>query len=322
MPEQENKPQTATSARFLKSVLVLSLTLGVILIGIVSMNLDSLRKPIMDELSQITGLSIEIESLNLSLSNGLSLRGDGLKVNSKSNSQQIFSAEEFFLNAELEPLLKRQLKIKRILLVKPTLNVALESKPDFPVFPDTSKTSKAPDQGIPLQPDEVESLGLPKTLKPDTNFIGSIRKLLKHQNLSLRTIEMKDATLTFIRAESNSRPTKKIPILISARFDLSSPSPNQFNIDGKLFHFETEGLNFTGTLNAIDLLGEYIPVKATLESASLPITKINMLKKMLASLEVVPVTLESGEVEKLFIHFHNINHFVLRWSSRSRTWAY
>ena len=57
----------------------------------------------MSELSQITGLPIEIKSLNLSLSKGLSLHGNGLNVRSKDNSQQIFSAQDIFLNVKLKP---------------------------------------------------------------------------------------------------------------------------------------------------------------------------------------------------------------------------
>ena len=115
MSEQENKPQTAKLGKFIKLTLATSLILGVVLLGIVSMEMASLRESIMGELSQMTGLPIEIESLNLSLSNGLSLRGRGLKVGSKDGSQQIFSAQDLFLDAELEPLLTGQLKIRKIL---------------------------------------------------------------------------------------------------------------------------------------------------------------------------------------------------------------
>ena len=83
MPEHANKSQPSKSGKIFKFVLIISFVLGVILIGIVSLNLDSLREPIMDELSQMSGFSIEIESLSLSLSNGLNLQGDGLKVSSK-----------------------------------------------------------------------------------------------------------------------------------------------------------------------------------------------------------------------------------------------
>ena len=139
MSDQKNTPQTTKSGRLAKITLGVFLILIIILTGIVSMNLDSLRKSVMEEFNQITGLSIEIESLNLSLSNGLSFRGGGLKVNLENNSNQILSAKEIFLNAELRPLLKRQLKIKKIILIKPAIEIALESKPDVTAFSDISK---------------------------------------------------------------------------------------------------------------------------------------------------------------------------------------
>ena len=110
MPEEEIKSQIAKSSRFIKVFLITTLILGIALIGIFSASIDYFRNPIMSELSQITGLPIEIKSLNLSLSKGLSLHGSGLNVRSKDNSQQIFSAQDIFLNVKLKPILKNWLQ--------------------------------------------------------------------------------------------------------------------------------------------------------------------------------------------------------------------
>ena len=93
MPNLVNVLKAKKIRKHTKFALVVSLILGIILFGVVSVNLDSLREPIINELSEITGLSIQIESLNISLSNGLSLRGSGLTVRSKYNFQEIFSAK-------------------------------------------------------------------------------------------------------------------------------------------------------------------------------------------------------------------------------------
>ena len=203
MPKQENKPPTFKSGQFFKVALAVCLILGMILTGIIIMNLDNLRKPIMDELSQMTGLSIEIESLSLSLSNGLSLRGGGLKVNSKDGSKEIFSAKDIFLNAELRPLLKRQLKIKKINLVKPIMNIAWEPKSDSVDLTDISVAEKTLDRELPPQPDKTKVSELPVTPRSKTYLMESIRKLLKRQDLSLRTVEIKDATLIIVQPRSN-----------------------------------------------------------------------------------------------------------------------
>lgn len=315
MSEQESISQTAKSGRFLKFGLAISLFFVVIFIGIVSMNLDFLRGPIVDELSQMTGLSIEIESLNLSLSNGLSLRGGGLKVSSKDDSQKIFLAEDFFLDAELKPLLKRQLKIKKIILVKPTMNVVLESKLGSNTLSDTPKIGEIVDQKTILQPSETASSDLPRKLQSEPSLIGSIQKILQRQDLSLRKFEIKDARLTLVRPQSNSLPARKIPVFVNARLDLSNPNTGQIDIDGELSHIKIGGINLTGTLKAIDLLGKHIPVNLALESTSLPITKINTLIETLASPELIPVNFESGEIEKMFIHLKgliNPNHNQLK----------
>ena len=122
MPNLVNVLKAKKIRKYTNFAVVVSLILGIILFGVFSIDLDSLRKPFIKELSEITGLTIEIESLNFSLSSGLSLRGSGLKVRSKDNSQQIFSAQNIFLNAKLKPLLKGQLKIRKIILVNPIMN--------------------------------------------------------------------------------------------------------------------------------------------------------------------------------------------------------
>ena len=311
MPEPENKAQTAKSSRFIKFALIISFILGVGLIAIFSMSLDSFRKPIVDELSQMTGLSIEIDSLELSLSHGLSLRGTGLKVNSKDNSRQIFSAEDLFLDAELEPLLNRQLKISKITLVKPAMDVALDPAPDSTALPKSPQTEKTHDPKTSIPFEQTK-----KTVtEPEGDLMEPIRKVLEREDLSLRAVEIKDAVLTLVRPKADSLPAREIPVLANARFDLSRPNSGQINIEGKLSQVQIEGLNFTGTLKSRDFLAKHIPVNVDMESTSLPITRINTLVKTFAGPGAMPVKLESGQVEKIFVHLEGLvdpNHDPLR----------
>ncbi len=311
MPEQENKVQTAKSSRLFKFTLITSLILGVILIVGFSMSLDSFRKPIMDELSKATGLSIEIKSLKLSFSHGLGLRGTGLKVNSKDGSRQIFSAEDLFLDAELEPLLNRQLKIRKITLVKPAMSVVLGSKVDSTALSESPQAGKTPDHETPRQPDQMKN-AVPE---PEDDLMEPIRKILERKDLSLRAVEIKDAALTLVRPKTDSLPAKKIPVTVNARFDLSRPNPDQVTIDGKLSQVDIEGLSFTGTLKTRDLLANHIPVNIDLESTSLPITRISTLIETFAGPEAIPVKMESGQIEKIFIRLEGLvdpNHDPLK----------
>jgi len=311
MPEQENKVQTAKSSRLFKFTLITSLILGVILIVGFSMSLDSFRKPIMDELSKATGLSIEIKSLKLSFSHGLGLRGTGLKVNSKDGSRQIFSAEDLFLDAELEPLLNRQLKIRKITLVKPAMSVVLGSKVDSTALSESPQAGKTPDHETPRQPDQMKN-AVPE---PEDDLMEPIRKILERKDLSLRAVEIKDAALTLVRPKIDSLPAKKILMTANARFDLSRPNPDQVTIDGKLSQVDIEGLSFTGTLKTRDLLANHIPVNIDLESTSLPITRISTLIETFAGPEAIPVKMESGQIEKIFIRLEGLvdpNHDPLK----------
>ena len=75
MSNLANNIQTAKLGKYIRFTVVAGLILGTIVIGIFSAKMDSFHELITNELSQITGLPIEIESLKLSLSKGLSFHG-------------------------------------------------------------------------------------------------------------------------------------------------------------------------------------------------------------------------------------------------------
>ena len=161
------------------------------------------------------------------------------------------------------------------MLVKPTMDIVLESKPNSIGLSDTPESTETHNQRTPFQSDKVESPEPLEIPEPGIGLTGSIRNLFKSQSLSLRTVEIKNAKLIFVRSRNNLLPAKKIPMLLSARFDLTSPVPNQINIDGKLPHVEVEGLGFKGTLKASDLLAENIPINVDLKSTFVSVKKIN-----------------------------------------------
>ena len=306
MPNLVNVLKAKKIRKHTKFAVVVSLILGIILFGIFSANLDSLRKPIIKELSQMTGLSIQIESLNISFSNGLSLRGSGLKVHSKDNSQEIFSAQNIFLNAKLKPLLKGQLKIRKIILVNPTMNVSLKSEIKPIDSPNFFKNMGPLRQGAPAKPKSTESSELIGTPTTEVSLLKSLRNLFQNQNSSLRVIEVKNAELLLVRPKFDLFPEKKIPIRVSARLDLINPIPNQININGDLSRLEIEGLSFRGTLKVNDLLAKETSINVALESAPIPVKKINTLAEALSNPESTPVEFTSGQIEKISIHLKGI----------------
>ena len=298
--------KTTKLKKYTKFAVIAGIILGVILFGVLSTNLDSLRKPIIEELSEITGLTIEIESLNLSLEGGLSLRGSGLKVSSKDNSQQIFSAKKIFLNAKLKPLMKGQLKIRKIILVNPTMNVALKPKTDPIDSPEIFKNMRPLSQRALAKPKNAENsqpTGIPAT---EVSLFTSLRNLFQNQNLSLRIIEVKNAELLLVRPKFDLLPAKNIPIGLSARLDLINPTPNEININGDISRLEIEGLSFRGTLKANDLLAKEISINAKLESAPITAKTINTLAESLSYPNSFPAKFKSGQVEKIFIDLKGI----------------
>ena len=306
MPNLVNVLKAKKKRKYTKFAVVVSLILGIILFGVFSIDLDSLRKPFIKELSEITGLTIEIESLNFSLSSGLSLRGSGLKVRSKDNSQQIFSAQNIFLNAKLKPLLKGQLKIRKMLLVNPIMNVALKPKTKTIDSPDIFKNMGPLSQAVPAKPKSTESSELTGTPSTEESLFKSLRNLFQNQNLSLRVIEVRNAELLLVQPNLDLFSAKKIPIRVSARLDLINPIPNQININGDLSHLEIEGLSFRGTLKVNDLLAKETSINVELESTPIPAQKINTLAEKLSNPESTPVKFTSGQIEKIFIDLKGI----------------
>ena len=165
---------------------------------------------------------------------------------------------------------------------------------------------KTLDRELPPQSDKTKVSELPVTPRSKTYLMESIRKLLERQDLSLRTVDIKDATLIIVQPRSNSLPARKIPILVSTQLELTRPNPNQVNVDGKLSNVEIGGLSFRGTLKAKDLLSEQIPINIDLESTALPIIKANTLAEKLTGLETISVKFKSGQIQNIFIHLQGL----------------
>jgi uncharacterized protein involved in outer membrane biogenesis len=303
MSPQEIKKKTNKSTRFIKFTLIAGI-LGIAIIGLISANLPSLREPIMKELSRSTNLSIEIKSLNLSLFNGLRLQGAGLKVSSKDGEKKIFSAQNLILDAELKSLMAGQLKIKKIVLVKPVINITFDSKVVSSNLLNIPKNIDTKFQKNILKPDDVVKQKILETKTPETGLLESIRNLLKEQSLSLRSITIKEGKFIFSKPDGNLPFLKITPIFLNAQIDVSNPTSSQVNIKGKLSHIVAGALKFKGTVEALDVLEELSPVKINIESTSFPLSKIYSLINM----EVIPnsVTIESGQIEKIFINLKGL----------------
>ncbi|MGY8766441.1 MAG: AsmA-like C-terminal region-containing protein, partial [Nitrospinaceae bacterium] len=262
------------------------------------------REPIMKELSRSTNLSIEIESLNLSLFNGLRLQGSGLKVSSKDGVNKIFSAQNLVIDAELKSLLAGQLKIKKILLVKPIINITFDSKVVSSNLLNISKKIDTKFQKNILKPNDVVKQKALKTKTPEISLLESIRNLLKEQSLSLRSITIKKGEFIFSKPDGDKPFLIITPIFLNAQLDISNPTSSQINIKGKLSHIVAGALKFKGTIEALDVLEGLSPVKVNIESTSFALNDLYSL----INAEAIPnsVIIKSGKIEKIFINVEGL----------------
>jgi hypothetical protein len=302
MAEKKIKTKTNTSVKLIKLALITGL-LGITIIGLISANLSSLREPIMKELSRLTNLSIEIKSLNLNLFNGLRLQGGGLKVSSKDGKNKIFSAQNLILDAELKSLMAGQLKIKKIVLVKPIINITFDSKVVTQDLLNISKNIDIKNKKNILKSSEVAAPPLEKKTT-ETGTLKSIRNLLKEQSLSLRSIKIKEGEFILSKPDGDFPFLKIPPIFLSAQVDITNSSSSQVNIKAKLSQIVAGALKFKGTVGAFNILDELSPVKINIESTSFPLSHIYSL----IDTEAIPspVTIESGQIEKIFINLEGL----------------
>jgi len=301
MPESENKGPVAKSfRRSIKFVLTAGLLIGVLLVGAIFLDLNSFRRPIMDGLSRATGLSIEIGSLSLSLSHGLKLRCGGLKVRSSDGAREIFAANTLFLDAELEPLLSRKLKIQSITLIQPKMKVSLGT-----MRPASSLAAPA-STGKPAEEPRPESKAVPELLPP-SDLMEPVWNILNRPDLSLRTVEVRGGELTLLHSGKGPLPIAETPVRVNARFDLSRSDSNRINITGELSQVEIKNLRLKGTLDIGDALGSLIQVDGNLASKPFPLTDLNALAETFAEPgSRIPPELKSGQVEQVFIHVEGL----------------
>jgi hypothetical protein len=298
MAEKKIKTKTNKLARLIKLILIAGL-LGIVIIGLISANLSSLREPITKELSRLTNLSIEIESLNLSLLNGLRLQGRGFKVSSKDGANKIFSAQNLILDAELKSLITGQLKIKNIVLVKPVININFDSKLVSHGLLNISKNIDTKNKKNILEPSKVEKKPPLEAKTPETGILESMRNLLKEQSLYLRSIKIKEGEFIFSKSAGDFHFFKIPPIFLSAQLNITNSSSSEVNIKGKLSQIVAGALKFKGTVEAFNILKELSPVKINIESTSFPLSNIYSFIDTEATSS--PVAIESGQIEKIFI---------------------
>ncbi|MFQ5672567.1 MAG: AsmA-like C-terminal domain-containing protein [Nitrospinales bacterium] len=104
--------------------LLLGLLAAAVLLAVIFVDPETLRKPLAVKISEATGYQVEMQTLDLSFFPVLGLKAGELQA--RSESRELFAAESLFLEVDPTFLLSRRIKIKRAILLKPVLTVYLD----------------------------------------------------------------------------------------------------------------------------------------------------------------------------------------------------
>ena len=135
--KQSAPPRNSPSLKQKKPRLFLKLAIGVasllalLIILIVSVNLNTFREPITEALSRATGLKIKIEFLDWGFSEGLKFKCKGVQIFSGETEEELVSTKDLFISLNWLPLLDQRVVINSVTLVGPVLKI-LEEIQQYP----------------------------------------------------------------------------------------------------------------------------------------------------------------------------------------------
>lgn len=222
------------------SVVAMFVLLGATLIMLSILNVNSFRGQIASRLSQATGFHIEVQSLELGFRNGLGLKCRGFSVRSQDKKQELFSAEELFLLADLRPLLYRQFRIKKATVFKPVvhINPPIERVKTQPPSP-PSKTESEPKQA-------------PRTSPGSKTQGQTIYKFLQDEHLILDTLEIVQGQ---IQLPPNGKFTPALyehPINVSAQLQILQQEEGRLDATLTVSKLEHRELSVKGRVRLKD----------------------------------------------------------------------
>jgi hypothetical protein len=289
----------------------LLLLLGFCLVLITFIDLDRFREPITAQLSKATGMTVELESLNLEFTHGLGFRCNGLHFLSKDGSKDLFYAEKIYLLAELKPLLQKQFKIKKATVVNPILKIdlAASSSQKLPSPRSTKEAIKnerkdqvldpKTDQGsgsIPRQSQTPEPIFKPK------NQMKDFEKILRETDFTIQNIEIRNGQILLTPKPDGSATAHTIPIIVSFLMNLQRPTPEQMDARIDSMQLGIAPLKFQGKGRLkTDSENPFYAV-ADLTSLPLSLAELKTIEKYLPGFQF-PDQLKEGNLEKISLHF-------------------
>lgn len=292
------------------SILGVILLLVLCLVLITNIDLDRFREPIITQLSKATGMTVELESLNLEFTHGLGFRCNGLRFLSNDGSQDLFYAEKIYLLAELRPLLQKQVKIKKATIVNPVIKIDLTSSgiqkgptplPQKSVRDDVAdQTSRQESNPIVSPPPVLDQA--PEPVVDTQVTVKDFEKILKKIDLSIQNIEIKNGNLLLTQKPSESVPARTVPISVSFLMNLNRPSPDRMDARIDSLQLGIASLKFQG--NGQLKMDSQSPLRGVADLTSLPLSlaELKSIEKHFPGFQF-PKQLKEANFEKLFLHF-------------------
>ena len=290
---QTNEAEIKKKSRLPVILGVLFLVLvGGLFLSIKLFDPNSLREPISSALSRASGLDVKIESLGLVFDGSIKLRCNGVRVLTPIGSRELFSAETLLLDAELAPLLKKQVRINKASIIRPVLQLYIKeegqdeqedvAKPDSE--PATPGTTTAP-----TSPTEAE----------DSKLLIKIRNVLGEADLSLPYIEIEDGRIELRR----KNPEKVLPINFSTQLEILRQNPGKVDINVKSFESTITKIHLFGHAEALNLLTDSATVSLDLETDTLDLADLNILQNFFSDAATeTPAPLGTGTLNRAVIH--------------------
>lgn len=149
-----------------------------VLLAVIFIDVEALRKPLAVKISAATGYRVEMQTLDLSIYPVLGLKAGGLQV--RSESRDLFAAESLFIEADLPSLLRRQVKIKKVILLKPVVALHLEG-------PEKKSAAAAK----PAKSEPGAARGKPRPQKLAAPPMDGFREFLARRDISLNDLEVR-----------------------------------------------------------------------------------------------------------------------------------
>ena len=189
IPSPNSSPSKRNKSRiFLKLVAGLVGLFVLLAILIVSIDINTFRDSVAEELSRAAGVRVKIEYLGWDFSGGLRFQCGGVQIFTEDAGEELMSTKDLFVSLKWIPLLKQRVVIDSVTLVEPILKVPILSSSKNPVLPQ-SKQTNSNGSLKPSQPMSEES--------SVSNVIHGMREFLENPKITLTEINLIAGQVSF-----------------------------------------------------------------------------------------------------------------------------